>query len=339
MNQQSFLSVIPEIIQAALADAGMPDCEVKINTSADSELLLDAGEYGFPLFKWLVEVKNYIGEPQAVRLAEKLSAGSWLVAAEKIEPKAKTIFRERGLSYVDSGGALYLKGAGLLLFISSEKRKAADETVFKALYGKAWTKLFLLLLTKPAAANWPLRDIAAAAELGLGTVSQLMKAERERVKQLGTLPLSKDYAAVSGILEQWATVFMKKGMGQNLLGTFQMPETAGHETCAGCAWSGETAAERLAARHWDAFQHSTGLRPESGIWYTKRPIQEVMREMRLVPRPDGTLKIYTQPWDDSLNTDGLAPLPVIYADLLKGDSRSIKEAQKIEKAYLETLAQ
>ena len=339
MNEQSFLNEIPETLQAALADAGMPECVVKIKASTENELILDAGAYGFPPLKWIVEVKNYIGEPQAIRLAEKLSAGTWLIAAEKIEPKAKKIFRERGISYIDAGGALYLKGAGLLLFITPEKRKTVDETVFKALYGKAWTKLFLLLLTKPAASNWPLRDIAAAAELGLGTVSQLIKAERARVKQLGTLPLSKDFGTVSSILEQWATVFMKKGTGQKLLGTFQMPETAGHETRFGCAWSGETAAARLAARHRDAFQHSTGLRPESGIWYTKRPIHEVMREMRLVPRPDGTLKIYTQPWDDSLNTDGLAPLPVIYADLLKGDSRSIKEAQKIEQAYLEIIAQ
>jgi hypothetical protein len=319
----------------------MANYDVKISTSPDNgvgaELVLEANQNSSPNLKWHVEVKNYVGEPQTIRLVDKLQKGNWIVTAERIEPKAKRLFREHGISYLDASGGLYLKGEGILLFITPEKGKKKVETSSKVLYGKAWTKLFLLLLTKPYSASWPLRDIAAEAGIGLGTVSQLKKSEQERIKILKTQLLPEDLEYVSILLERWAEVYMKNGMGQKLLGTFEMPNKDIIQNYDRCAWSSEVASELLADQLEDKSWSSAGLRAENAILYTHRSIYEVMRDMRLVQNPEGKLKIYTQPWNDNLNKDGIAPLSVIYADLLKGDSRSIKEAQKIEQIYLESI--
>lgn len=128
-----------------------------------------------------------------------------------------------------------------------------------------------------------------------------------------------------------------KGLGQKLLGTFNMPLAADWNARNNLVWSSEIACEKLNERHSDKILHGSGLRPGKGIIYSNRPVQEIMRELGLIPNQDGNLWVYSQPWNDLLNNEGLAPIPIIYADLLMGDSRSINEAQKIEEWFLNHL--
>lgn len=338
MNNSIEVLKITEAIESALINAGMPNCEISISEAqgitGQYVLSINAIKYKFPLQKWLINEKNYVAEPQAVRLIEKIENKKTLVYAEKIEPKAKAILRSNEISYLDSTSDLYLNGDGFLIFLSNAKRKSLETKSAKPIYSKAWTKLLLLLLTNPTATNWNQRQIANGAKLGLGTVSQILKAERKRIKELAALPISKDYEVVSELLERWAEIFLKNGIGQKLLGTFEMPSISTIGLYSECAWSGEIASHLYSDRLEDRLWNSAGLIPTNGILYTNKSIYEIMRFMKLIPNPNGALKIFDMPWDDQLNNEGIAPFPVIYADLLKGDSRSIKEAQKIETIYL-----
>ena len=334
MNKVAHQFNFSEKILAYLVDAGMPNTKLHYNTNGtiDGELTIDGSEYGFDPLTWLVETKNYIGLPQALKL---LDHKNLFVAAEKIEPKARELFRTNGVSYIETDGALFLKGKGLLININKERKNAKAETIPKTSYTKAWVKFYLLLLTKPDMVNWPLREIAKASNLSLGTVSQLMKSESKAIKKIGTIPISHDLEILSELLDQWAGVIATTGLGQKHLGTFRMPINPKNDLMEGSVWSGEIAADLINDQNLDDdYRKGSGLRPDSGIIYTVQPIHEVMRELRLIPDPEGKLKIFDHPWNVILNKNGLAPLPIIIADLMQGDSRSLKEARNLETTYL-----
>lgn len=344
MNKEAAIFRFLEPIQEACLEVGIPVKDVLITKSkshqADFELIIHThNSNSLPLI-WSIEQKGHVGVSQALHFSGRdKGQKSWLVAAEKIEPKAQKILRENGISYVSMQGSIFLKGSDLLIFYDIAKKGNKSESKIVDIYGKSWLKLYLLFLTKLYATNWTLRKIATESGLSLGTVSQLMKGEKSRILPLKDELFTKDVEYISDLLTRWAEMFMQKGMSQKLLGTFDMPlkETIINSSSS-CAWSGEIAAELLAEQQIDdRFWKSTGLRADNGILYTNRPIHEVMQEMRLIPNQRGALKIYTQPWNDNLNDNEMAPLPVIYADLLKGDSRSISEAGKIGELYLSSI--
>lgn len=341
MNKPVGHYYLEETIKAALNEAGMPNCIInagsRLGSQEKDELTLDARIYKFPLLKWTINNKNHVGEPQAIKFIEKINNPNTVIIADKIEPKAKAIFRNQGISYLDSSADLYLKGDGLLIFFSNIPKKKPTSEINKPLYSKAWVKLFLLFLCNSTATTWTQRQIAAGAGLGLGTVSQLLKAESKLINQITKIHLTKDYEVISDLLDRWADIYIRNGIGQKLLGTFEMPLINSIDNYSQCAWSGEIGNHLFTINMDDKHFNSKSLIPESGILYTRLPIYEVMRLMQLIPNPNGNLKVFSQPWNETLNANGLASMPIIYADLLKGDSRSINEAKKIETYYLSSI--
>lgn len=332
MNEESYLLPFSERINTNLVFAGMPNCQVNF---LDKELIIEGQEHGFTPLKWVVETRNHIDLAQALQL---ISLKNLLVVAEKIDNHAKKLFKAHRISYMEPNGAFYLIAKGLLIHVPKESKNAKPESTKKHSYNKNWLKFYLLLLSRTEAANWTQRKISSSAKISTLALNELFRKESKTIKKIADLPLSKDLGFISDLLDKWLEIYTVTDIGQKKLGTFQMPLNLGSNILKGGVWSGKIAAKTLNEQHITDKSHKRAeIRLDNGIIYIGKPIQELIKELDLIPNPEGKLKVYSQPWTETINQNGLAPLPIIIADLLQGDSRSVKEARNLQTIYLAEL--
>lgn len=212
MNKTNLIEAVTESITENLASAGLSNYDIVIR---DNEISLLDPQNSIPNLKWEIEAKNYIGELPAIKLAKKINKCKLFVVAEKIEQVARRIFRAHGIGYLDNTGAIFLKANGILVFIETDRKNKTTDNNLKIAHGKAWAKLYLLLLGKPDAARWTVREISAAANLGLGTVSQLLNADKEQIRQMKAIPDTRNFGLMAETLEKWAEVYNLKAWDKN----------------------------------------------------------------------------------------------------------------------------
>ena len=101
----------------------------------------------------------------------------------------------------------------------------------------------------------------------------------------------------------------------------------------GTFWGGEIAAELC-----------TGyLRAEKLTLYTTDNIMDIIKELKLVPDPDGSIEILDVFWDTDYykihhasSIKNVAPVLLIYADLvISGDARNLETAKVFYEKYLQ----
>lgn len=87
-------------------------------------------------------------------------------------------------------------------------------------------------------------------------------------------------------------------------------------------WGGETAAE----------VYTGFLRPEINTVYTWADRETAMKTLHLMPDPTGKVLLFEAFWKKPKEHTGLAPIKIVYADLMgTGDSRNIETAERLKK--------
>jgi hypothetical protein len=282
-------------------------------------------------FRYQAEIKRRITPALigAISVAFAGAAEDRLLITDYATPPVADALRRKGVQFVDSAGNAFLERNGILVFVTGRSRPVVMPMKTMRVFRPSGLKVLFVLLSVPQAVAAPLRTIAHAADVALGSVARVMRELGELgfvVEIRGTVRLvNRDR-----LIDQWTEAYARTLQPSLQIGRFiaQTPDWWRRADPAryGAQWGGETAAATL-QRH---------LVPEQTIVYAEEIPPRMMSDYRLRADANGPIIFRRRFWNDvpSPRSDVVPPL-LVYADLLTtDDQRSVKAAKDIRDAYL-----
>lgn len=280
------------------------------------------------LIKMNAEVKNNLRTihlPQIYKLAKTYAP--LMVIADHIFPKIKEELRNHNIAYLEGNGNIWLKYGKGLLWIDANKTLPEDKEKINRAFTKTGLKVLFDFLQDETLINAPYREIALRAEIALGNVNYILNGLKEKGF---LLKMNKDEYKLNNkkeLLNAWMTKYAEKLKPELEIGTFRflkdedfinwkkLPIKPGKTW-----WGGEPGGELF----------TNYLKPAVLTLYTLETKNELIKHYRLIPDPNGNVKVYRKFWKyDKVNDNTVPPL-LIYTDLMNtGDHRCIETAQKI----------
>lgn len=278
-------------------------------------------------YPFVVQVKPEVRTHQLQQVEDHFRQHeNFLLLANHIFPKIKEELRQKGISYLEANGNIFLKKANIFLFVDTQKPLSVDKNKGNRAFTKTGLKVLFYLLQHKEAINLTQRKLADKADVGLGNIPQVI----DGLKETGYLiPLdNKTYLWEDrqALLERWiaeyATIlrpklkkdkFTLKGRWQDI--PFDPQKTL---------WGGEPAADII----------TNHLRPGKFLVYTRETRLDLIKNYRLMPDKNGEIEVLEMFWKQE---DGKTVPPLlVYADLmLEGGKRNKETAEKIYDEYIQ----
>ncbi|ASK66171.1 hypothetical protein CFK39_10510 [Brachybacterium avium] len=246
-----------------------------------------------------------------------------ILLTRHITPARAQALAERGWGgYVDSTGNASLRSPGLLIEIAGNRDAGTTRTPAAAPFTRAGLPVtFALLIAHQQGRRVVQRDLAASSGASIGTVNRVVRALRERTPSM--LDTSNLVLRPAALEDEWVVAY-------SAVQPTAWPETrftsdVWHDPSdllkadlpQGALLGSELAAAQLGApiRPSEALVH---LPPEA------RP--EFIRQGRLRRSIEGPVRIRPTLWTSPPpGSDGLAPRPLLRADLLLEDDPRVDE--------------
>jgi hypothetical protein len=287
----------------------------------------------------LAEIKNVDRRPALAQIKAQLEAAirdylpgfaPLLVTPYMTEALAEEC-RRLDLPFVDTAGNLFVRtGTTYIYIIGRARPDHIGRRTYQAVT-PAGMKILFALLCKPELAGRAYRQIAAAAQVALGTVGPVLHDLevrgflRPRAKGLVALERSDE------LLREWVIQYpatlrpklngRRYAADRNRILDLDLKDV-------GAYWGGEVAADRL-----------TGyLKPEHLLVYTRGVLNDLLIQGRMRLAAHGETEILDAFWNPELDRteEPLAPPLLVYADLMMtGDTRNLETAKIIYEQYLE----
>lgn len=247
-----------------------------------------------------------------------------LLVADYVTPPLAEELRKRGVEFIDAAGNAFLNQPPLLVWIKGQRPR---QRVVEPKEGRAFTasglQVLFALLCRPGIVGRPYREIAQLAGVAHGTIGWVM----------GDLLQNGFLAKVGGrrrllqaerLLQDWAPAYARILRPKLHLGRFRADvktDIAGIDPGPyGYVLGGEVAEARLT-------QH---LRPATLTLYGPGINKRLVVDLRLTPDPEGNVELLRRFWNFDTEPAGVAPLPLVYADLLAlGDPRCVEAANLV----------
>lgn len=258
-----------------------------------------------------------------------------LLLTDYVTPQMAKLLRDAGIAFADTAGNAYLEFAGNILYVTGntpEQRPRAEKVV-RAFQATGLRVVFALLCAPELVAR-PTRELAAMLGVANGTVARVI----DDLAHLGFITTvgrrDRQLHNLKGLLERWVMMYpvhLRPTLLRRRL-TTDKPEWWKNETFdpLHVVLGGEPAADRLT--HY--------LKPGTVTLYARgepRPLNEIVARHRLRTDPAGEVEVLEAFWPAEIAAvqPGLAPTPLIYADLLAtGDARRIETAKLVYDDYL-----
>lgn len=255
-----------------------------------------------------------------------------LLAAPYITPELAERCRAMGTQFIDTAGNAYLKAEGLRIYITGQKRPLAAMPAAK---DRATTatgmRVVFALLCRPDLLNAPLRDIAAAAGVALGTVGWVFFALQERGQLLIDKRKKRQFVDIRLVIEEWARNYPVRLRPKLAAQRFHAPDaywwkTAGIEKYA-ALFGGEVAGDILTKYR----------EPGEALIYAEGEPTRIIIDNHLKADPKGEVEILEKFWhfDAPTNEPRVVPPLLVYADLMATqDPRNHEVAKLVYERYL-----
>lgn len=268
------------------------------------------------------------------REAEALAAEagmSVLAVAEYASAGVCDLLRELGVCFVDTAGNAYVQLDEGMIFVKGNRRptKTGVKGRLTRLFQAAGMRLVLELLREPELANATYRELAAKAEVSLGSVTYIlqdMQAAGNLLERHGARELTNGQRLLNAWCERYRdSLRCRYEEGRYRAGKPDWWQTA--TLPAGQAWwGGEVAVAR----------QDGGLRPQVVTLYHRGDITQLLGRAGMVPAAAGEVEVLGAFWQPNEADGEQAPDVVTYADLLtSGSPRNIEVAERL---YEERLA-
>lgn len=252
-----------------------------------------------------------------------------VLVADHVTPPMADTLRAQGIQFLDTAGNAYLEQPGVFVWVKGERPEHTFQNPRER--GRAFAptglQVLLTLLCKPELANRPYREIAIVAGVAHGTVGWVMP-ELEPLGFIATLAGKRRLVNAGELLKRWTEAYLRALRPKLVLGRYHAENLAWWNTVApltyGYTLGGEAAAGRI----------TNYLRPGTIAMYGSKIEPRFLIDHRLRNDPRGEIEILRRFWTFDPDAE-LAPLPVIYADLIRtGDARCLETAQLIEEKFL-----
>lgn len=278
--------------------------------------------------QFIVEAKRYIGAyhlDQVFQMAD--SEKPLIVIAETIAAPVKDTLRTKGIAYLEANGNAYINHGYTTIFIDGNNPIRELKPVTNRAFTKTGLKAVFHLLNDPQAITRTYRQLAEETGLALGNIKYVI----DGLNEAGfILPLDKRKVILrnkKALLERWLAGYRETLKPDLLKGIYKMWKEEIRENwqainlnSLNMQWGGEAAAEII-----------TGyLKANVLTIYTQAFTAKQANELWLVPDKNGDIHVYEKFWHSSEENGGVAPVLLIYADLLlTEDPRCIETANTI----------
>jgi len=259
-----------------------------------------------------------------------------LLVADYVSPNLAHFLKENDCNFIDSVGNAYLKFGTILIYMTGNKPlKSSSKMLPSRAFQSTGLKLIFTLLCHPEdIINRSYRDLSEISCVSLGSVGWIIND----LKAAGYLSAGKKdkrkWLDKEGLIKSWVVAYSEKLRPKLVLGYYQSlhenwrdkVDIVSYDAC----WGGEVAA--------DALTHY--LKPEFSTIYADDSLGKLIIMNGLKEAQDknsANVEILQKFWSfKSLEDKGLAPVLLVYADLIaSGDSRNLETAKLIYGKYLD----
>lgn len=281
--------------------------------------------------KYLAEVRRRLRPATLGVIIHQLVAHGdrALLVTDYVTPSLADQLRAQGVQFIDAAGNAFLSAPPLLVWVKGEK--PAERLIPPRDRGRAFAatglQIVLALLCKPETTNRPYREIGRLAGVAHGTVGWVMP-ELQGLGFIAHVGEQRRLMNVDRLLRQWTEGYIRMLRPKLVLGRYRAPTLEWWNTVDPRKYQymlgGEAAAGRLT-------QH---LRPGTITVYGARVEPRFLVDHKLHKDDDGEVEILRRFWrfDEG---ELLAPLPLIYADLIqKNDARCLEAAQLLHDRFI-----
>lgn len=300
---------------------------------ADARIRLALGDWQQD---FLVEMKVGLRPanlgPIMHRLAQQKTQA--LLVADHITPPMAETLRAQNLQFLDAAGNAYLKQPGVFVWVTGERaeHRLADPRTRGRAFAPTGLKVLLTLLCHPELVDRPYREIAAVAGVAHGTVGWIMP-ELEPLGFIGKIKGKRRLLNAGTLLEQWAEAYLRVLRHRLRLGLYYAPTLDWWDKVEprkyGLTLGGEAAAARI----------TDYLRPATVTMYGAKAEPRFLVDYQLRPKGVHEVEVLRRFWNFDEDAE-LAPLPIIYADLVRtGDARCLETAELIQEKFIARLQQ
>ncbi len=281
-----------------------------------------------------VEIKTNLNDVTIGRLAhamENFPRHNLVVTRNVTQQQAKKM-KALNIQFMDTAGNAYINNPPTLIYVYGNRNTREERfDVERDIYGIAGIRILFVLLCDQNLQDAPYRKIATAAGVALGTVAGVMKNLLQQGFIMDIEGKRKTLLRKQELLDKWTNAYAMKLRPKRLIGRYTTQrEYLWRDVDIrddNAFWGGEVAANKL----------TNYLKPEILTIYTRRPVDNLVLNLRLRKDDKGVVELREQFW----NFDGAAikketlPALLIYADLLAtGDHRNIETAKIIYDEHL-----
>ena len=276
------------------------------------------------------ELRNY-QLPEIEMLAKKYHP--LMVVADNIFPKIKEELKEKGIAYLETSGNMYYREQDLFIWLEGKKPIMKEDEKLGRAFTKTGLKAVFHFLLMPELVNTTYRNIAAVTGISFGNINFIMTD----LKQQGFLLRINDdeyqLYRKRELLAKWMDAYEHKLKPGLLVGTFRFinqTEAAKWNqielNSRKSWWGGEPGGDLL----------TNYLQPEIFTLYTTEAKPELIKNYRILPDPNGYIKVYKKFWNSDETNSNVAPPLLVYVDLINtGDRRCMETAEKIYNELLQ----
>ncbi len=307
--------------------------EQQPNLKENADYLLDIDIQGQRL-RFAADVKANVTE--AVKLLTQVhkmeTRYPYLIVARYINELMADRLKQAGIQFIDAAGNAYINQPPLYILIKGNRMPDfARPPQIGRTFKPTGLQVLYVFLCNPGLENRPYREIAATANVALGTVGWIMR----ELKELGYLiDMGKKGFKLTRreeLLKRWVTEYPEKLRPKLLLGRFKTiqdqlkkfnlnPDNA--------QWGGEIAAAKF----------TKYLKPQILTIYTDpRHLNQFLAKNRLRKDAEGDVEIlqrFWRPFKEARHEGTVHPV-LVYADLLAtGNQRNIETAKIIYEQYI-----
>jgi len=280
---------------------------------------------------FVVEVKKWLTRTALGIVTQQLNIKKYpykgLLVARYVTPQIGEILKEMNTPFIDMAGNAYINEPPLFIFIKGKKLLDIQQTKPQIrAFAPTGLKIIFALLCRPNLIDATFREIAAIANVALGTVAWVIRDLRQEGYIVNLGKHRRHLLQKKKLLERWVLAYPEKLRPKLQLGTYEAKKNDWWKqtklTGVDTFWGGEIAGAKL----------TQYLKPQVTTIYTNQPIIELLQKYRLRKDPRGEIEILKTFWHLTPNWqhyDLVHPI-IIYADLLAtGDPRNIETANII----------
>lgn len=319
-----------EIVNRALENL-VENIEIKYNWNNKAPKGLD-GEIKFNVnktqHKLYVEVKKELRIHQLQQITElaKKYKNNFILIAEKIFPKIKEELRLKEIPYLEANGNIWFKQGHTYLWIDTNKEIAIEKEKTNRAFTKTGLKVIFHFLLKDDNINQTYRELAKNTGVALGNINNIIYGLKEYGYIVKLDETKYKLTNKKELIERWMVAYEERLKPTLMIGRFRfLPqiEFANWKKIKfkdnNTVWGAEPAGDI----------YTNFLKPATLTIYTNETKMELVKNYKLIPDPNGNIKVYKKFWNES-NLINATPLLLTYADLMNtGDPRNIEIATKL----------